>query len=112
METIGKRLKSLRQKKDISMAQLADSLDLDISPSTISNIENEKHSPNAEIVIALAKYFEVTTDYLLLGKGFGTSFAAPSIIREAKGLYLDEDEIGTIKELINFIKQKKKYNQE
>lgn len=58
-----KRLKDLREDNDLTQSQLAQIIMQ--SKSTISKYENGQIEPNIQTIIALAKYFNVTTDYLL-----------------------------------------------
>jgi len=58
-----KRLKELREQKQITQAQL--SACLKISPSTIGMYEQGRREPDNEILIKLADFFNVSTDYLL-----------------------------------------------
>ncbi len=57
------RLKQLRQKNRLTQGELASILGL--KPTAISNYESERNEPSFEKLIALAKYFDVTCDYLL-----------------------------------------------
>lgn len=41
-----------------------------ITSATVSNIENGKNNPSAEITIALSNFFNVSTDWILTGKEF------------------------------------------
>lgn len=61
--TFGQRLIDLREEKGIFQKELA--VHLNVSPSTISNYENDVHFPDIEILCKLADYFQVSTDYLL-----------------------------------------------
>lgn len=61
--TFGQRLIDLREEKGIYQKELA--AHLNVSPSTISNYENDVHFPDIEILCKLANYFDVSTDYLL-----------------------------------------------
>jgi len=63
MEKFIERLKELRIEKGISQAQLAK--DTGLSQSAIAYWETGQRIPNAQAVIILAKYFNVSTDYLL-----------------------------------------------
>jgi transcriptional regulator with XRE-family HTH domain len=65
LTTLGKRIRSIRSRKNLSLAKLADAID--ISQSSLSNIENDKQKPTSDVIIALSEYFEVTTDWLLKG---------------------------------------------
>ena len=63
MEKFVERLKELRLERGLSKEQV--SQDTGLSRSAISLWEAGKRVPNAEAVVVLAKYFEVTTDFLL-----------------------------------------------
>ena len=63
MEKFSKRLKELRTEKNLSQMQLAKATGL--SAGAIGFWETEQRIPNALAIITLAKYFGVTTDYLL-----------------------------------------------
>ena len=57
------RLKELRMEKKLSQMQLA--INLGISQSAIAKWELGKTEPTASAIIAIAKYFGETTDYIL-----------------------------------------------
>lgn len=63
MEIFAQRLKELRLEQGLSQAALAAATNL--SQSAIKQWENQSRIPNAKAVLDLAKFFEVTTDYLL-----------------------------------------------
>ena len=63
MEEFTKRLKELRLEKGLSQIQLAKETGL--GKSAIGLWELGQCIPNAVAIITLAKYFNVTTDYLL-----------------------------------------------
>lgn len=58
-----KRLKELREVKGLTQLQLAESLD--IGRVSVSNYENGDRTPDADLIIMFADFFDVTTDYLL-----------------------------------------------
>lgn len=60
---IGKRIKDLRKKRKLTQAELSDSIN--IGQSTLANFENGKRTIPVDIVIQLAQFFNVSTDYLL-----------------------------------------------
>ena len=60
---IGERLKQLRIKKGLKQQELADMFGL--SSGTISFYESEQRKPDIDFIVAVAKYFDVSTDYLL-----------------------------------------------
>ena len=63
MKIFAERLKELRTAEHLSQKALATKIN--VSPSAIKQWENEKRVPNAEAVVTLAKFFGVSTDYLL-----------------------------------------------
>lgn len=63
MKIFAQRLKSLRKEIGLSQEALAKKLNLD--KSTIAKYETEKNSPSIEMLIIFAKFFKVSTDYLL-----------------------------------------------
>lgn len=63
MATFGELLAELRQDKGLTQKQLGRVLS--VSTGTISNYENGVHYPDLEKLVALADYFQVSTDYLL-----------------------------------------------
>ena len=58
----GERLKDLRMEEKLSIKQL--SLKLGVSDAAISRWENGLQIPNIVYLVMIAKYFNVTTDYL------------------------------------------------
>ena len=64
MEIFAQRLKELREEKQITQKSLADILGLN-SRTTIANYEQNDREPDFETLIKIAKYFEVSIDYLL-----------------------------------------------
>lgn len=60
---LGDRIKLLREEKHLRQEELAK--DLSVAPSTIGMYETNKRQPNNDLIIKLAKYFNVSTDYLL-----------------------------------------------
>lgn len=60
---IGERLLELRKDADLTQADLA--MILNINKHSISSYERDKSEPPDAIKIAIAKYFNVSVDYLL-----------------------------------------------
>ncbi|MDE7070611.1 MAG: helix-turn-helix domain-containing protein [Clostridia bacterium] len=63
MFLFNKRLKELRIEHNLSQDKLA--TEVKLSQSAINNWELGNRTPNANAVVTLARYFGVTTDYLL-----------------------------------------------
>ena len=60
---IGQRIRELRLEKELNQQAIADILKID--RSNYSKYELGKLEPNNDMIIILAKFFEVTSDYLL-----------------------------------------------
>ena len=57
------RLKELRIEKELSQSKLAEKLGVDFR--TISNWENGVRKPDIDTLVKIARFFDVSTDYLL-----------------------------------------------
>lgn len=75
---LGNRIKSLREAKGLKQEELAQKVS--VSPSAIGMYETNKREPNNEIILKLAEFFNVSTDYLL-GK---SDIRNPNKIDESK----------------------------
>lgn len=62
-ETLGQRLKSLREEKGLTQIQMA--LQLQIDKSTIAKYETDKVEPSLSMFKTLVLFFGTTADYLL-----------------------------------------------
>ena len=60
---IGERLKSLRKNKRVNQENLAKAIN--VQKSAISHYETGKNDPNDMVKIKLAKYFNISLDYLI-----------------------------------------------
>lgn len=67
-----KRLKELRLNKNLTQQQLGKLLS--VSGQTILNWENDITYPSVKKLIELARFFDVSIDYLLDFKGKDTNF--------------------------------------
>lgn len=56
------RLKELRESKQLTQSQLSEALD--IGRASVSNYELGLRTPDIDILVRIANYFNVTTDYL------------------------------------------------
>ena len=57
------KLKELREEKGFTQTQLAEYLN--IKQNTYSQYENEKRQLPIDVLIKLARYYSVSTDYIL-----------------------------------------------
>ena len=63
MELIG--LKEIRKQRNLTQQKVA--LDLAISREALSYYENGRRSPDVDMLVKLADYFNVTVDFLIFG---------------------------------------------
>ncbi|MDQ7791547.1 MAG: S24 family peptidase [Clostridia bacterium] len=66
LNTIGERLKYLREKHNLTQEDLAKATGL--QRGNISHYEKNKIKPSSDAIIALASFFKISTDWLLYGK--------------------------------------------
>ena len=85
MENIIKRL---RKEKGLTQTQLAELLNLD--QTAVSKWENGKALPDTQMLVRLAQFFDVSTDYLL---GLSPLFYPDRVKTVASGLTQDEQEL-------------------
>ena len=57
------RIKYLRQSRELTQVQLAEKLG--VKKQSVSNWENDNIMPSIDMLIKLADFFQVSTDYLL-----------------------------------------------
>ena len=67
--TIGTRLKIIRESKNLSIPQVSEKTG--ISKGNLSTIENNKSKPSADALMKLSKLYGVTTDWILFGETQG-----------------------------------------
>ena len=82
--SIGSRLTDLRSKKGLTRVQLAE--ELNIPMTTLRNYEQDSREPGHKFLIEAARYFGVTTDYILENE----KAPAPEGAREKEHILLDE----------------------
>ena len=63
MSVVAERIKALQMERNIGQNLLAK--ELNVSNASISYWENAKQEPSAQAIYKLAKYFDVSADYLL-----------------------------------------------
>ena len=68
MQSIGKRIKEIRMENGLSQQRFGQLLS--VSQDTISLWEKGKSLPTTEFIIAIAKTFNVSADYILCLKDY------------------------------------------
>jgi len=89
MVNIGERITQLRKAKNWSEDDLAKKIDA--SRVMIGKYEREDYSPSIEVIVRLAKAFEVSVDYLL-GEGLNATYDKEMVNRLDELESLPQDE--------------------
>lgn len=97
MDLFISRLRGLIEEKDITQKELANAID--VTEVTISRYLSGDRSPRIDIVNRLAKYFNVSTDYLL-NRDVETIAAHQE--------EYTEEELKEIEEFKNFVRSRRK----
>ena len=63
MGMYGKRIRELREERDMTQAELAK--ELHVSQITVSRFELEQHDLGTQMIIKICDIFDVSADYLL-----------------------------------------------
>lgn len=111
--TLGEILTDLRRERNMSQKELA--LYLNVSVGTISNYENNVHSPSLETLCRLAVCFGVTVDYLLgrtryrfdpqlLNRRLSREYTVTDVINTV--LTLDTNSVETLMKYASFLQSK------
>lgn len=92
-------LRALIEERNMTQKQLAN--DLNIAPSTIGGYVQGSSEPDFEMLKRLAKYFDVTTDYLLnMPVGKSNDFMENELLRvfrsmtpEQQSLFIEQGKV-------------------
>ncbi|MFX3643350.1 MAG: helix-turn-helix domain-containing protein [Candidatus Pristimantibacillus sp.] len=94
--TLGERLATLRNTKNMTQDELAKNLK--IGKSTLGMYETNKREPDLNTIALLAAYFEVSIDWLITGKSFDESrtskeysIMASNVIQHIKNAEVEYD---------------------
>ncbi len=90
MILMGKRIKELRTNAKFTQKELADRLG--VTKSTITAYENDSRTPSYDVLIKIARVFNVTIDSLLIDERKGIYFSTE---------HLTEEQVNTLIQLIN-----------
>ena len=92
LRSFGRRFQLLRQEKDLSQTAIAAMLQgygISITPSHLSLVEKNKRNVSVDLLVALARLLETSTDYLLVLTDDptppGKADIVPYLSREADG---------------------------
>ncbi len=64
MKKFGEKLRTLRQRRGLTLRQLASMLGMG-AHSHLANIETGRNKPTADLIVKIADLFQVTTDQLM-----------------------------------------------
>ncbi len=96
------RLKNLRKAKGLTSSRVA--ADLDLPPTTYSNYELDKREPSAMTLIKIARYFDVSIDYLCGYTSDKQSIDTKTLISKSK-MSINKQRILDLFDLIDEIQQ-------
>lgn len=96
---IGQRIKKTRISRNLTQAQLAESLNISIN--FLSEIENGKKGLSQETICKICNFFEISSDYLLLGKNETHSYQTIIDVAEA----LSTEELDIVIEYLSALKK-------
>ncbi len=105
--TFGQRLTNLRQELKLTQKELAEKFN--ISPSSIGMFEQNRRSPDTELLNQFANFFVVSVDYLL-GRTDIRNLSQSKV--ETKAYHnldiagLPDEAIKQVEDYIEFVKQK------
>lgn len=76
---LSKRISYLRKKKSLSQAQLASQIGL--SPSALGMYEQGRREPTLDVLVAMARIFDVSLDFLITGTEYSGNVMQSENIR-------------------------------
>ena len=107
--SLGKKLKQLRQEKGWSQDEFA--FHAEIDGRQVSRYENDKVTPSVEVVIKMARAFDVSLDFLLLDEAPRRPLQSPMSKLAQRVIAIDElsdDDERSLLHLIDAIEAKNK----
>ncbi|MFC7681271.1 helix-turn-helix domain-containing protein [Paenibacillus sp. GCM10028914] len=115
MQSIYQRIEHLIESRGMTKKAFCENLG--ISTGNFGDWKRGKTTPSTNKLIEIARYFDVSLDWLIIGKGFPTAnimeiresygIDYSKIERQLHTLHLTEDEKNFIKEYIEFSKYRK-----
>lgn len=108
LQEIGKRIKELRENKNITQSQLGEMLSNPITPTAISLYEKGEREPGLDVLEDIAEKLGISLDFLI--NGHTDKLGTPSIkvaLRADKELWNKPKTQEQILDFIDFVKKKK-----
>jgi len=99
-ETIGEKLRHIREEKKLPLRKVAALLDIDIA--ILSKMERGERRITKEVVLKLASIYEHNADELLV------SFLSDKILYEIQGEDLGIEALKVAEERVKYLSEKKK----
>ena len=87
-KAIGKRIRHIRQEKDLMQKEVATALG--VSHSTLSRIENGELLPTTTQLMKLQEKYGVSVDWILFGKGPILPLTAPAQLTDELTMLFEE----------------------
>ncbi len=102
MDTIGKRIRSARKSKNLTLTDIKKITGL--STGNLSELENDKFLPSANALIQFRRIYDVSIDWILTGEE-SISNEDAKVINEIKEKYLCNEYNEDEKELIKLYRK-------
>ena len=84
MNTIGKRLKHLRELRKLTQQEISEFTG--IVRANIGKYESDKIKPSADTLISYARFFQVSSDWILTGEGLGPEMGEAEVFNNLQPL--------------------------
>ena len=101
MSVISERIKTLREEMSLTQTQLAEGID--VAVSSVSQYETGDRVPSDDIKVKLAKFFDVSLDYLMGISDIRNPYVFFTLSQYFNSL--TESEINEVIKFIMFIKK-------
>ncbi len=100
LETLGQILRGIRESKKLLLRQVASAIDIDTA--LLSKFERDDRKPSKELVISLAKYYQINENSLLL------AWLSDKIAEDVQNEDLAKEALKVAEKKIELFKSKKK----
>lgn len=90
-KAFGARVKALRSERNLTQEQFAQCIHSSVSH--LGKIEIGNHAPSIELVLTIAFFFDVSTDYLLYGRNTSPSMLKSKIKKMIEELQKFEEHL-------------------